>query len=141
MAELGQFVLDRNALRNGEWIDAGAEYAGIRLLTKGLGSAYADRRAEKMKREARIAGGEDRVPQAVRNRVDIEALGEVCLLDIDGLTHPGQPDGTPGAAVTIEEFRALICLEEAAELAVMAFKCAQRVGQKKRDQAEQAAGN
>lgn len=141
MADLSQFVLNAEALRNGEWIDAGAEYAGIRLLTKGLGSAYADRRAEKMKAAARKAGGEDRVPQAVKNRIDIEALGEVCLLDIDGLNHPPQADGTPGGPVTIEQFREIICLEEAAELAVMAFKCAQRVGQAKRDQAEQAAGN
>ena len=141
MAELGQFVLNGDALRNGEWIDAGAEYGNIKLKTKGLGPAYADRRAEKMKREERRAGGADRVSQADKNRVDIEALGEVVLLDISGLNHPKQPDGTPGEPVSIDEFRALICLEEAADLAVMAFKCAQRCGQTKRAQTDDAAGN
>lgn len=141
MVELTQFVLDPNALRNGEWINAGAEYAGIRLLTKGLGSAYADRRAEKMKKEARAWGGEDRIPQAKRNKIDAEALGEICLLDIEGLNHPKQPDGTPGAAVTIEEFRDLITREEAAELTIMAFRCAQRVGRAAQEQTEAAAGN
>lgn len=141
MVELTQFVLDPNALRNGEWINAGAEYAGIKLLTKGLGSAYFDRRGEKTKKEARRWGGEDRIPQAIKNRIDAEALGEICLLEIEGLSHPKQADGTPGVPVTIEEFRALICQEEAAELTVMAFKCAQRVGRAAQEQAEAAAGN
>ena len=141
MAKLNTFSRDGDAMRNGEWVNPGTEYGGIQIRTRALGAAYADARAGRLKRAAREAGREDLIGQAEKNRIDIEALCETCLLDVRGLQHDDAPDGTPGGDVTIAEFKELILKDEHAELALLAFLCAQMVGQKRKLQAEIAAGN
>lgn len=135
MAKLSSFSRNGKAMREGEWINPGPEYGGIEIRTKAPGPAYADARAAKLRRAARIAGGEAKVGQEQRNAIDVEALIEHCLLDVRGLEHD---DGRP---VTFDEFCKLLQQEEHAELAILAFTCASQVGQRKADQLEEAEGN
>ena len=135
MAKLSAFTRDAKAMREGAWINPGDEY-GFQIKAKAMGAAYSDRRADKMRAVARnTVGGESKVKSEDRNKIDIESLCEVCLLDVRGLEHD---DGRP---VTIAEFKQMILQPEYTELAVISFQCAGQVGQTNAALIEQAEGN
>lgn len=135
MAKLSTFARNPVAMREGEWINPGPEYNGIEIKSKAMGSAYTDMRASKMRRAARLVGGEDKVGSKERNQIEIESLNETCLVDVRGLDH------ADGKTVTIKEFKELILLPEYGELAIMSFTCAVRVGQNNAALVEEAEGN
>lgn len=134
MAKLSTFSRDPDAMRNGAWMNPGVEY-GFEIKTKAMGSAFADNKAARMKRAARLAGGEDKIGQEVENQINVQALVDECLLDVRGL------ENDDGSNVTIDEFKALILLPENSELAVICFRVAGAVGLKTAAQLEAATGN
>ena len=135
MAKLSSFTRNAVAMREGEWINPGAEYGGLEIKSKAMGAAYSDMRAGEIRRLARRPGGEAKIGAEERNVIDIEALNKTCLLDIRGLEHD---DGSP---VTIAEFKKMILKPEYQELAVIAFQCAGQVGQTNAALIEEAEGN
>ena len=135
MTKLSTFSRDARAMRDGDWISPGPEYGEIEIKTRAMGPTYSDARAAMIRREARLAGGEQKIGQKRRNEIDLECLIKHCLLDVRGLTHD---DDT---AVTFAEFCDLLPKPEHAELAVLAFTCAGLVGQSKAVQIEEATGN
>ncbi len=135
MAKLSSFSRDGRAMREGEWINPGAEYGGLEIKTKAMSAAYADARAARLRRAARMAGGEHKIGQDERNAIDLACLIETCLLDVRGLEHDD------GSEVTFKEFCELLPKPEHSELAILAFNCAGQVGQRHADQVEAAEGN
>lgn len=135
MVQLSTFGRDLKAMKEGEWIVPAIEFPEVRIRTKAMGSEYADNQAARMKRAARNYGGEAKIGQAERNLINIEALIETCLLDVEGFTND---DGT---ATTFGQFCDAIRKEENNQLAVMCFESAQQVGQRRAELAENAKGN
>lgn len=136
MAKLSTFGRNAKAMREGDWVNPGAEYGGLEIKTKAMNADYADFRTGALRLAVRAEGGnEQKVGAEVRNRIDIEALNTKCLLDIRGLEHA---DGKP---VSIDEFKQMILLPEYGELAIIAFQCAGQVGRVNAAMAQEAEGN
>lgn len=136
MVKLSTFGRDLKAMKEGEWIVATPEFPTIRIRTKAMGAEYSDNQAARMKRAARNYGGSsDKIGQRERTEINIDALIEVCLLDVEGFEND---DGTP---TTFDEFCQSIRKEENFELARMAFECAQEVGRRQNNEVEDAKGN
>ena len=136
MAKLSTFSRNAKAMKEGDWVNPGAEYGGIEIKTKAMNSEYADARANALRLAAReFFGNEAKIGSEKRNKIDIQALIDNCLLDIRGLEHA---DGRP---VSIDEFNQMILEPQYGELAIIAFQCAGQVGRVNANMVEEAEGN
>jgi hypothetical protein len=136
MAKLSDFHLNVKAMREGEWVSMGAEFGDLEIKTKAMGDGYHKMQSDLLRREARLAGGEDKIPAVKKREINVKCLVECCLLDVRGLT---QDDGvTP---VSFKEFCELLAEEAYAEMAVLALRATIEVGTKRAAKKEEAKGN
>ena len=134
MVDISSFRRDAAAMRDGEWVDPGPEFGGMRLKCRFLGYQYLDAVAAQTRALARQLGGEGLISSEQRSRINVDAMIETGLIDVEGLSEGGQ-------AVTIERFVALLRDPNYREMVSLCFECCSRVGRQRQAAMEEAAGN
>jgi hypothetical protein len=134
MADLNTFRRNAKAMAEGEWINPGAEFGGIEIQCKALGFRYFDSVERKLKRAARLSGGEDQITSETRARINLESLIEECLLDVRNLTKGGE-------TVAFAEFCELVLDPGYGELGAICFKACSMVGRQLAVDLQDAAKN
>ncbi|MBB3264056.1 hypothetical protein FHW79_001671 [Azospirillum sp. OGB3] len=135
MAKLSSFKRDTTAFNDGDWVrpDPGEDFE---IRTRGLGDAYADAQAAKQRRAAKGFGGDaEKLPVAMKRRINVECLIDHALLDVRGLEHDD------GRSVSFSEFCDMLRSDEYPTLVAAAFTAATMVGDAQRADVEDAAGN
>jgi len=134
MAKLSRFRTDSRAIDEGEWITLD-EWDGIRILTRGWNDDYADAQARQQRQAALGFGGNtDRLPSAMKRKINIECLIRHVLRDVDNLTDDD------GRKVDFAEFADLLRNPDYADLVLACFAAASQVGQRRSFDIEEAAG-
>lgn len=134
MARLSDFRVNARTLRDGDWVDLGEDWDGLRLKVRGQSRTYFDARARAMQRAAKEHGGDEaRIPEAVVDRINAECLGEHVLLDVAGLEDAGQ-------AVTVDRLRTLLTDPDAAPLVSAVMVAVDRLARRARAEAREAEG-
>lgn len=145
MADLGNFVMDRDAIRGGDWITVGTGDNTFEIRTRGFTQRYRDelnraRRDKARELNQKIKPGQqfytpDTLPPSVDDKLQGEALADHCVLDVRGLNNGGVP-------LTGDEFRALLRDPEGRQgLLILAIGAASQVGASKQAEREEAEGN
>lgn len=135
MAKLTDFRVNARKLREGDWIDMGEDWDGMKLKVRAQGRAYFDARARAMARAAKDHGGDEaRIPDAVVDRITAEAAGEHLLIDVAELS------GANGEPVTVEDYRALMLDPDYAPLGAAVLVASDRLARRARAEAREAEG-
>jgi hypothetical protein len=135
MAKLSSFKRNTTAFNEGEWVrpDPGED---LEIKARGLGDAYADAQAAKQRRAAKSFGGDtEKLPVAMKRRINVECLIDHALMDVRGLEHE---DGKP---VGFEEFCDMLRSDDYPGLVALSFTAAAMVGDAQRADIEEAKGN
>lgn len=135
MAKLGEFRVHARVLRDGDWVEMGEDWDGLRLKVRGQGRAYFDARARAMQRAAKDAGGEEaRIPEEVLDRITAEAAAEHLLLDVaELLDAQGQP-------VPVDRVRQLMADPDYVPLVSAVLVASERLARRARAEARDAEG-
>ena len=137
MAKLSAFKTDSRAVNEGEWVRVGEEYDDLEVRTRGFTDAYFDAQAAKQRRAAVSFGGDtNKLPMALRRKINIECLTQHVILDVRNLE-----DDITGQPMTVERFKALLEDPDYGDLLTACFKAASQVGQRRATELEEAAGN
>ena len=136
MAKLSQLKQDHAAITEGEWIRVGDEYDDLEILTRGITDLYLDAQAAKQRRAAVGFGGDvDRLPVAIRRKINVECLIAHVVLDVRNLTDDaGQP-------VSFAQFKELLHDRDYTPLVSACFLAASQVGRRTAADIEEASGN
>ena len=134
MVDIATFKRDARAMREGEWVSPGEEYGDLEIQCRALAYDYLDLQRAMIKRAAREAGGEDRIPSEVMARINTDCLIEKGLLGVRGLTEGGVP-------VSFARFCEMLRNPGYGELTNVAFIACSKVGRQKAAEAEDAVGN
>jgi len=133
MAKLSRFRTDSRAIDEGEWITLD-EWDGIRILTRGWNDDYADAQARQQRQAALGMGGNtDRLPSAIKRKINVECLIRHVLRDVDNLTDDD------GRKIEFAEFCDLLRNPDYADLVLACFAAASQVGQRRSFDIEEAA--
>lgn len=135
MAKLGEFRTNARKLREGDWVEMGEDWDGLRLKVRAQSRPYFDTRARGMQRAAKEWGGEEaRIPEEVVDRITAEAAGEHLLIDVaELLDAQGQP-------VTAERYRELMLNPDYQPLVVAVLVASDRLARRARAEAREAEG-
>ena len=136
MAKLSQLKHHHAAITEGEWIRVGDEYDDLEILTRGITDLYLDAQAAKQRRAAVGFGGDvDRLPVAIRRKINVECLIAHVVLDVRNLTDDaGQP-------VSFAQFKELLHGRDYTPLVSACFLAASQVGRRTAADLEEASGN
>jgi hypothetical protein len=134
MAKLGGFRVNARRLRDGDWVDMGEDWDGLRLRVRGQGRAYFDARARAMARAAKDHGGEEsRIPDDVVDRITAEAAGEHLLIDVADLEAGDAP-------VTVARYRELMLDPDYVSLVTAVLVASDKLARRARAEARDAEG-
>ena len=101
MARLSALRVDADAMENGEWINPGDEFDGMKLRVRGFTDAYFDAYNKRMKRAAIPFNGDNtNLPNATARVIRAECLAKHVFLDVKGLEGE---DGEPVDAARFKE--------------------------------------
>ena len=136
MAKLSQLKQDHAAITEGEWIRVGDEYDDLEILTRGITDIYLDAQAAKQRRAAVAYGGDvDRLPIAIRRKINVDCLIAHVALDVRNLLDDaGQP-------VSFAQFKELLHDRDYTPLVSACFLAASQVGRRTAADVEEAVGN
>lgn len=134
MAKLGDFRVNARKLKDGDWVDLGGDWDGLRLRVRAQGRAYFEGKARAEQKAAREAGGDiTTLKDEVLDRIGAEAAGEHLLIDVAGLEDGGKP-------VTVDGYRKAMLEPDNAPLVVAVLVASSRLEQRARAEARQAEG-
>ena len=136
MAKLSTLKQDHAAITEGEWIRVGDEYDDLEILTRGITDLYLDAQAAKQRRAAVGFGGDvDRLPVAIRRKINVDCLIAHVVLDVRNLTDDaGQP-------INFTQFKELLHDRDYTPLVSACFLAASQVGRRTAADLEEASGN
>ncbi len=145
MADLNDFIIDRDAVRDGEWITVGDGGNTFEIRTRGFTPKYRDalnalRRHAARDLNRKLQPGDamysaDTLPPSADDRCQGQATATHCVMDVRGLT-------SKGVAVTVEQFRDLLSDPEGRTgLLILAIGAASRVGTDRKEETAVAEGN
>jgi hypothetical protein len=136
MPKLNAFRTSPRLLRDGDWVDLGDDFDGLRLKVRGQGHAYFDARARAIARAAQsFAGDTSRIAEDEMDRIAGAAAADHLLIDVDGLQD------AEGAAITVDAYRGLMLQPEYAPLVAAVLVASDRLARRARAEAQAAAGN
>jgi hypothetical protein len=132
MAKLSRFKQDHKAITEGEWITL-EEFDGLEIFTRGYNDDYEDARSRKQRQAAVSMGGNvDRLPIAIKRKINVECLIAHVVRDVRNLTDD---DGRP---VPFPEFCDLLRDPDFYDLVVACYAAAAQVGQRRQFDLEEA---
>lgn len=135
MAKLNEFRVHARVLRDGDWVEMGEEWDGLRLRVRGQGRGYFDARARAIARAAKDHGGdESRIPEAVLDRITAEAAADHLLLDVAELLD------AQGHPVPVERVRQLMLDPDYMPLVSAVLVASERLARRARAEARDAEG-
>lgn len=134
MANFSSLKRNPTAFKEGAWKHPDPDM-DLEIQTRGLTDAYYDRQAAKHRKAAKSFGGDvDKLPLAMKRRLNIECLIAECLLDVKMKDDDGKD-------VTFEEFCEAILDPDCVDLANAAFTAATMVSNERNADAKELVGN
>lgn len=138
MAKLSQLKVDSRAIAEGAWIKPGEEFDDLEIHTRGLTDTYFDAQAARQRKAAIPFGGNtDKIPLAIRQKINVELLKKFVLLDPPVRNLQG-PDGKE---ITAEQFFDLLSDPDYSPLVNACYLAAAQVGRQMSSDIEDASGN
>ena len=136
MAKLSTLKQDHSAITEGDWIRVGDEYDDLEVFTRGITDLYLDAQAAKQRRAAVGFGGDvDRLPVAIRRKINVDCLIAHVVLDVRNLTDDaGQP-------INFTQFKELLYDRDYTPLVSACFLAASQVGRRIKLDVDEAVGN
>lgn len=103
MARLAALRVDADAIENGEWINPGDEFDGMRLKVRGFTDSYFDAYNQRIRRAAVPFNSDStKIPNAIARAIRAECLSQHVFLDVCGL------EGDDGKPLDAAGFRKLL---------------------------------
>lgn len=133
-ASLDHLLIDENVFTEGKWVQPDPDLP-LRIRTKPLGDAYADKQARLQRKAAQGFNGDtSRLPTAIKRQINATCLIETALLEVEGCVIGGQE-------LSFEEFCDLILQPRGQKLLGLAFTAANMVTEEQAEELEEAKGN
>jgi hypothetical protein len=133
---LKNFMLNPAALADGEWLSLGEEFDDAAIKAKPFNDAYANARAQKMRRLAANYGGDERrIPTEKTRDVIVDCLKQFCIQGVRGI------DIEPGKPITLDQFVDVLRQPEGGQWLTAVVNAVSRAGTAVDEDEATAAGN